>query len=132
MFGLPTEITGTIIAALITAVISFLGLIISKESKVSEFRQAWIDALRAEIAAVITHARAIYYAARLNPPGNSTEWQHFRDDTVASNDAWAKIKLRLNPKEDSSTALLQALDEHTKLFPDSSSMPNAMTLEAVS
>lgn len=58
MFGLPKEIAGTIIAAIIAAVISLLGLLISKENKVSEFRQAWIDALREEIAEVITHAHS--------------------------------------------------------------------------
>jgi hypothetical protein len=44
MFGLPKEIAGTLVAAAIAAFISLVGLIITKESKVSEFRQAWIDA----------------------------------------------------------------------------------------
>jgi len=41
---------GPIIAAIIGAVVALVSLIISKESKLSEFRQAWIDSLRQEIA----------------------------------------------------------------------------------
>jgi hypothetical protein len=55
MFGLPNEIAGAIIAAFIAGLIALLGLIISKEQTISWFRQAWIDALREDIAAVITH-----------------------------------------------------------------------------
>jgi hypothetical protein len=40
MFGLPKEAAGAIFAALIAGLISLLGLIISKEQKISEFRRA--------------------------------------------------------------------------------------------
>jgi hypothetical protein len=117
MFGLPNEIAGTIIGAVIAAVISLLGLIISKENKVSEFRQAWIDALRAEIAAVITHSYAIHAAHEDAEPSDETAtWEDIRPDFVNLNEAWAKIKLRLNPKEKPSIALLEVLDEHKSLF----------------
>lgn len=118
MFGLPNEIAGTIIAAVIAAVISLLGLVISKENKVSEFRQAWIDALRAEIAAVITHAHAVHGAYLAKFQDNAALWQNVRVDFVGLNEAWAKIRLRLNPKEQSSIAILRALDEHEGLFPN--------------
>ncbi len=49
MMSIPT---GTIIAAVIAflgalvgSLVAYVGLLISKESKISEFRQAWIDAL---------------------------------------------------------------------------------------
>src|SRR5579864_3724332 len=99
MFGLPKEIAGTIIAAFIAAVISLVGLLISKENKVSEFRQAWIDALREEIASVITHAHAIHGAYLAKFPSNPEIWRNMREDFVKINEAWAKIKLRLNPDE---------------------------------
>lgn len=41
---------GAITAALIAGAFSYLNLVISKEQKVSEFRQRWIDSLREEIA----------------------------------------------------------------------------------
>lgn len=43
---------GAVGAAMIAAFVSFLGLIIGKEQKTSEFRQAWIDALRSELGFV--------------------------------------------------------------------------------
>ncbi len=114
--GLADGATGPILAALIAGVISLLGLIISKEQKVSDFRQAWIDALRAEIAAVITHANAIYGAHLAKFPGEAETWRNCREDFVAINEAWAKIRLRLNPNEESSRAILRALKEHESLF----------------
>jgi hypothetical protein len=41
------------VVAWVAGAFSLLGLLISKEQKVSEFRQAWIDALRADIAALV-------------------------------------------------------------------------------
>ena len=116
MFSLPREIAGTIIAAFIAAVISLLGLLISKENKVSEFRQAWIDALREEIAAVITHAHAIHGGYQAKFPDNPEIWRNMREDFVKMNEAWAKIKLRLNPDEARSKAILEALQKHEGIF----------------
>jgi len=116
IFGLPGALAGTIIAAVIAAIVSLLGLIISKETKVSEFRQAWIDSLRAEIAAVITHAQALHGAHLAKFKDQPTLWQNVRDDFVGLNKAWAKVKLRLNPGEAHSIAILKALEEHERIF----------------
>ena len=129
MFGLPKEIAGTIAAAVIAAGISLIGLIISKENKVSEFRQAWIDSLRAEIAAVITHAHALHGAYLAKFPDNPALWQHVREDFVELNEAWAKIKLRLNPKEEYSLAVIRALGEHEDLFSDDGTRPDFSKLK---
>jgi hypothetical protein len=39
-----------IIVSLIAVIFSFIGLIITKEQKTSEFRQKWIDEIRSDIA----------------------------------------------------------------------------------
>lgn len=44
---------GPIVAAMIAGFIAFIGMIITKENKVSEFRQAWIDDFREEISYLI-------------------------------------------------------------------------------
>lgn len=44
---------GPIIAATIAGFIAFIGMIITKESKVSEFRQAWINDFREEVSFLI-------------------------------------------------------------------------------
>src|SRR5579862_1385600 len=101
MFGMPKEIAGTIIAAVIAALISLLGLIISKENKVSEFRQTWIDSLREEVAAVITHGHAIFQAfdAVIKLPEDALDWEDIRADFVGLESAIAKIRLRVNATE---------------------------------
>lgn len=50
---------GTVTAALIAGAFSYFNLVASKESKVSEFRQAWIDALRADIAVYVARMQVI-------------------------------------------------------------------------
>lgn len=44
---------GPIVAAMIAGFIAFIGMIITKENKVSEFRQAWINEFREEISYLI-------------------------------------------------------------------------------
>lgn len=44
---------GPIIAAMIAGFIAFIGMIITKENKVSEFRQAWINEFREEVSCLI-------------------------------------------------------------------------------
>jgi hypothetical protein len=116
MFGLPKEIAGTIIAAAIAAFISLVGLIITKESKVSEFRQSWIDALRADIATLIAHSYAGHATWSESTSTDTAKWLDARGHVLSLNEAWARIKLRLNPKEKSSTALLKVLKEHEDLW----------------
>jgi hypothetical protein len=56
---IPLAPIATVVAALITAVISFVNLTLSKEQKTSEFRQAWIDGLRGDLAIFFSSARAL-------------------------------------------------------------------------
>ena len=111
MFGLPKEAAGAIFAALIAGLVSLLGLIISKEQKISEFRQAWIDGLRENIALVITHLEAIRGAMDAAEPGKKAPWPDRKEHFVAVNHAITCVRLRLNPDEDSSQKLLQSLTE---------------------
>ena len=91
---------------------AFAGLVISKESKVSEFRQAWIDALRQElanhVAATLALARHIdhhegfqqYRAANGAPPDAQLNWLRERtglESTVTS--TRSAIRLRINRSE---------------------------------
>jgi hypothetical protein len=49
----------TIAAALIAGGIAFLASVLSKEQKTSEFRQAWIDAVREDMSKFIGHVQMI-------------------------------------------------------------------------
>src|SRR5690606_14295723 len=95
----PPLAIGAIVAALITGLVSFLGLIISKENKVSEFRQDWINSLRSELADLISHANAIHGAGVAASGSAGDMWNVVREDFVGINQAAANIRLRLNPRE---------------------------------
>lgn len=54
-----SEAAATVLGAALSAFVALMIVIISKEQKVSEFRQAWIDALRADISDAISSASAL-------------------------------------------------------------------------
>lgn len=111
-FDLPDVAIGAIAAAIIVSIFSFLGLIIAKEQKTSEFRQAWINSLRQEISQLIASANAIHgglSAGKGNGPVKT--WETVRPDFVAINQAAANIRLRLNPSEELSRRVVARVDE---------------------
>jgi len=89
----------TIAGAVIGGSVALIGLIVAKEGKTSEFRQQWIDGLRADVATFIS--LALHIAQRLVDD---------LDDARQANECLARIQLRLNPKEDSSKELTNALN----------------------
>lgn len=111
MLGLPEPAFGAVVAATITGVVSLLSLIVSKEQKVSDFRQAWIDALRSEISTVITHATALEGLSIAEIKELPDLWKHSREDLINANNAIMSIKLRLNPDESECKVILEKLHE---------------------
>ena len=108
-----------IIVAVITGVVSFIGLVISKENKISEFRQTWIDELRKDISDYIalSEMHAFNYT-NLWSKGKQEATNTDYDPQAAINDYLSKesntidslntrIVLRLNP--DKHVQLLNAL-----------------------
>lgn len=116
MIGLSDTVSAAMAASLIAAWASLLGLIISKESKISEFRQAWIDALRSEVARLIAHANAIHGASTARPMSGGTAWDAARPDFVGINEAAALIRLRLKPTDAEEKAVLANIAELEKLL----------------
>lgn len=53
----------TVVAAVIAGLISVVTLTLTKEQKTSEFRQAWIDGLRQDLAEFLASARAMARAS---------------------------------------------------------------------
>ena len=111
MTALPDIAVGAIGAALIAGLVSLLGLVISKEQKVSEFRQSWIDALRSDVASLISHVNAIHGAIQAGFGGPGQMWEHVREDFIGANSATANIRLRLNPSEKQCKDVLRLVSE---------------------
>ena len=54
----PTAVEVSVIATIVT----LLGILITNQAKVSEFRQQWINALRDDVATLITHSLILHAA----------------------------------------------------------------------
>ena len=103
---------GAVIAALITGFWSFINLIISKDQKVSEFRQAWIDGLRAESSDYVGLVSSLAASWAVNSKRDDvhnigSEFVSENIDRIREIDAnGTRIKLRLNPNEHNNEILL--------------------------
>jgi hypothetical protein len=108
----------TVIAALIAAAMSFVNLTLNKEQKTSEFRQAWIDGLRQDLAAFFACARAFARAtqelkvfgkgSKEGAPLAMTE-QQIGDIRYQVAENRYRIQLRLNPSEAKHQELLSLM-----------------------
>ena len=107
----------TLTVAFIAGGFSLLGLIISKEQKISDFRQSWIDALRDDIALYVSKVTIIKsyveirreQATAEKPFEPAKHLEETRDDYDDLNQASFRIKLRLNPAEADSRAILELM-----------------------
>jgi hypothetical protein len=102
---------GAIVAATIAGFFSYVNLVASKESKLSEFRQEWINALRSEVAILLSRLRALAdLASSLEHRGKSPEKQSDSEFTHQAElyrelqEAYNSIYLRINPNEKSEKA----------------------------
>lgn len=121
MIELPPVAIGAIVAAIIGGMIGLASLVGGKENKTSEFRQNWIDDLRADTAAFISHAIALDGVVGSSYPDRKDIWAALREDSVGLMQTEASIRMRLNPDEDGSKKILKLLDEITALlafYPD--------------
>jgi len=99
----------TIAAALITAGVSFVNLVLGKEQKTSEFRQQWIDALREDLAlfsANVQHLATMWHGQiRLDPEmlksleKRSKFLGGMSENVNAILEVYRRIQLRANPEE---------------------------------
>jgi len=116
---------GAVLAACITGAISFVSLVTSKEQKISEFRQAWIDAFRSELADFSSQARRVSLehipinikaiTAPLLEQIEIADREAEKPDPFHENrqrmaQAYYALRLRLNPDEADHKQLLTHLD----------------------
>ncbi|WP_410517408.1 hypothetical protein QNH99_05905 [Pantoea allii] len=80
---------GAIIAALIAGFIAFIGMVITKENKVSEFRQEWIKELRGLIA-------KLYYLYGFIRTDSGLNDKERKEKNNEINEVIADINLHLN------------------------------------
>lgn len=108
----------TFAAALVGGGIARSNLIATKETKVSEFRQAWINSLRDELATLFSNNRTLVRAVQedRSPDAENPSKFHFSQDKITTvrhgaAETYYKIKLRLNREQDDHKELLRLLFE---------------------
>ena len=79
-----------------------IGILVTNQAKVSEFRQLWINALRDDAATFISHTLTIHAAGLEDNVDESFLQVHLTT---------ARIVLRLNPKEKKTKAVIVAMNE---------------------
>jgi hypothetical protein len=105
----------TVVAALIAGAISFVNLTLNKEQKTSEFRQAWIDGLRQDLATFFAAARAFARAAQEKQAGQKVDdpfamtAEKISDIRYQVAETHYRIRLRLNLKESEHKELLRLM-----------------------
>lgn len=124
-------------AALIAAGMAGVNLLLTKELKTSEFRKAWIDALRVDMATFCASARlfarsheaAVFHAAGIGPQPYSAEKIASVRYEAALN--LFKIQLSLSPTNLSHVQLIvlmtEALDAQNQLL---AKQPDVKTVQA--
>lgn len=101
---------GVITAAVLTGFFSYVNMVSSKENKVSEFRLAWIDGLRNEIAEYTSAAQELVRVAKRFAPGDFHTpqekhslsidfYKETRDAFARAVENLSRIQLRLNPQD---------------------------------
>ena len=110
--------SATVLAAMIAAAVTFLAAVFTKESKVSEFRQQWIDALRDDISELIS--LVCYLAHEYEQLQKSADKSHLpiildriKPQMMTIHKTHARIEMRLNPDEHGD--LLDTLGDFVKL-----------------
>lgn len=111
--------TGAVIAAFITGFFSFVNLIISKEQKISEFRQQWIDCLRDDISEFTSQTEFIasmFDHMRRNTPKKLEDPEEVKKfvESISENlresiNMYHRIQLRVNREEHRSVGKGQVL-----------------------
>ena len=90
-------------AALIGGSISFISVVISKENKISDFRQEWIDSLRNDISEYSGITANLYLNSLAKISESPTAIEEYlagrHDDFLKLNVTSTRILLRLNPRE---------------------------------
>lgn len=108
----------TVVAALVTGALSFVNLTLNKEQKTSEFRQAWIDGLRQDLAAFFAGARTMMRAtqeSQANLENNramgrfAISPEKISEIRYQAAETHYRIKLRMNLKEPEHEELLRLI-----------------------
>ncbi|MES2390136.1 MAG: hypothetical protein V4555_00740 [Acidobacteriota bacterium] len=110
----------TILTSVIGASAATIGVVVTKDSKISEFRQAWVDALRADISRFLALSLHINSAARSDEKKSfaAAGTEFYAGMVLESNELNAKIRLRLDESKPLQKALAVACSDTSAMAAD--------------
>ena len=111
MFDISITTVSGLAAVLIATLASIVGIVVSKEIKVSEFRQQWIDSLRAELSSLISHLSLLRIAGTFEYDSKHQEFISIEKYLLSANEMVNKIRLRLNKKKYYHNQIIELLRE---------------------
>lgn len=104
---MPTEIAYTILLAMLTGSLAFLGAVITRGNLISGFRQTWINDQRADLATILAKATVL----------SSNESKDWGKDIEAFAGAFSRIRLRENPRKNEWAEVIDKIAElHAELW----------------
>lgn len=121
---------GAVGAAIIAGLISLLSLVITKEQKVSDFRQAWIEDLRKCLVTYLVNMNSVSDILKLEKAGKISDVNLLLNQYKLLNEASYGIKFRVNPKEEKSIILLKIMEEFEEISGDNSSLTSGKIKQA--
>lgn len=116
---------GSITAALIAGGISYVHLVNGKEQNIAQVRQAWIEAITADIALFLSQVDVILRLAELESPDRKTplsddQLKRLRnknkDNYQQLNESYSRICLRLDASNPEHREVLDGMDALYKAF----------------
>lgn len=104
--------SGIILTAVIGASAATIGVVVTKDSKISEFRQQWIDSLREDVAALCSVSVALYYGNVRYSMQDRMEVRPVDTDSLTqeANRFGYRVRLRLDPIKPPASDLIEAMD----------------------
>lgn len=119
---LPAQATAaiaTFAATLITSLITLANLTMTKETKVSEMRRDWIEALRGELADYFQSMRHIANAVdEMSEEESKFKRAKVEEAIQTANSAYYRVRLRLNDRKELHKSLRNVLDSIEKTYSD--------------
>lgn len=105
---------GTILTSVIGASAATIGVVVAKDTKVSEFRQQWIDALREDVAKLCSTSVSLFHgnvrwSIRDRLP--DTRQVDLEGLTEQANNLGYRVTMRLDKGKPHSLELIAALDD---------------------
>jgi hypothetical protein len=125
----------SILAALFTSSLALLGLTVGKDSKVSKFRQQWIDGLHADVSEFLATVQHVFgFRVIEHFKGDDKDHKISADERYKAmqrtNELSSRIRLRLDPEKPLSKKLTAEMKRLRDIAHDSSLIETDLLLQA--